>query len=221
MNSLVRFFLAVSVLAITIYCQGSRGGGSSSGGSSSGGKYQAGTIAGGVTGGIFGLLAIICGSILCYRRFKGKPSKVNPEFVANKSSKQKEIYSKAQFQTGLWSSRYHQYNQWHGPHQLSLTFNSSTLAVDGQGTDDIGEYTVDGTYSYETNRLALTKVYKTGTGNPTENHGHTVTIQLDWNTEKNQFEGKWYIQTKKYRGEDKFELQLNQNLEQVSEKQKY
>ena len=37
--------------------------------------------------------------------------------------------------------------------------------------------------------------------------GHQVTLQLIWNAENQQFEGKWYVHTKTYQGVDKFQLQ--------------
>ncbi|UJR11122.1 hypothetical protein I4U23_015304 [Adineta vaga] len=237
MYILIRLCLTITIAAALIHCQGARGGGgggsrgggsSYRGGSRTGGSRctgddcnRAGIIAGSVIGGIFGLLAIIFGSIFCYRRCKGKPSRTNSVFVAKMPSDRNQPYSKASFQTGMWSSRYHQYNRWHGPHQLSLTFDSSMLKIDGNGTDDVGEFTITGLYSFQTNRMTLDKLYKSGTGNIMENFGHKVTIQLDWNAELNQFEGTWYVQTKKYRGEDKFELKLNQAIELSDEKLKY
>jgi hypothetical protein len=112
------------------------------------------------------------------------------------------------FQSGIWSSRYFQYKSWHGAYQLSLSFDSQLMKVTGSGSDDVGTFTVDGIYSIKTGRIGLTKTYQAGTGNPLENLGHEVTIQLTWNRQKNQFEGKWYVQTSKYHGENKFELKL-------------
>ncbi|CAF4295133.1 unnamed protein product, partial [Adineta steineri] len=71
------------------------------------------------------------------------------------------------------------------------------------------KFTINGIYSHETSRLGLSKKYQLGTGNKTENLGHTVTIQLTWNKTSNQFEGKWYVQTNKYRGNDKFQLKFD------------
>mgnify|MGYP000430449988 CR=1 FL=1 len=84
------------------------------------------------------------------------------------------------------------------------------MKVTGSGFDDVGTFTVDGVYSTKTNCMGLTKHYQAGTGNPSENLGHKVTIQLTWNHENDAFEGKWYVQTHKYRGEDKFELKFKQ-----------
>ena len=93
------------------------------------------------------------------------------------------------------------------------------MKVTGSGSDDIGTFTIDGTYSVKTRRIGLTKKYQVGTGNPSENLGHQVTIQLTWNAQNNQFEGKWYVQTSKYHGEDKFELKfVGQQLPTVHEK---
>lgn len=114
------------------------------------------------------------------------------------------------FRSGIWSSRYHQYQRWHGPHKFSLSFDSQSMKVTGTGSDDVGTFTINGDYSTETRRIGLTKKYQAGTGNRSENLGHGVSIQLAWNTQNNQFEGKWYVQTSKYHGEDKFELKLEQ-----------
>ncbi|CAF4087681.1 unnamed protein product, partial [Adineta steineri] len=80
----------------------------------------------------------------------------------------------------------------------------------GSGVDDIGSFTIDGTYSNETNRIGLTKQYQIGTGDPSQNLGHQVIIQVTWNEKNNQFEGKWYVQTKKYHGEGKFQLKFDE-----------
>jgi hypothetical protein len=90
------------------------------------------------------------------------------------------------------------------------------MKVTGSGSDDVGTFTVDGTYSVQSRRMGLTKTYQAGTGNPLENLAHQVTIQLTWNAQNNQFEGKWYVQTHKYRGEDKFELKLDSQQQQLS-----
>jgi len=89
------------------------------------------------------------------------------------------------------------------------------MKVTGSGTDDVGTFTIDGTYSVETHRMDLIKQYQIGTGNPLENFGHQVTIQLTWNAVNHQFEGTCYVQTSTYRGEDKFELKIVEPLEQL------
>jgi len=54
--------------------------------------------------------------------------------------------------------------------------------------------------------MGLTKIYQYGTGNPLENLGHSVIIQLEWNRYTNQFEGKWYVRTAKFSGSGIFTL---------------
>jgi hypothetical protein len=66
----------------------------------------------------------------------------------------------------------------------------------------------------------LTKNYQAGTGNRAENLGHHVTIQLIWNSDSHQFEGKWYVRTNKYHGEDKFELKFDGRQQQLSADEK-
>ncbi|CAF1180803.1 unnamed protein product [Adineta steineri] len=68
--------------------------------------------------------------------------------------------------------------------------------VDGEGNDDIGAFTINGIFCRQTQKLTLTKIYRQGTG-------------------------KWFIHTKKYRGEDKFELKYRQTTESSCEMTKY
>jgi hypothetical protein len=150
--------------------------------------------------------------ILYYARYRrGRPSRSNKIFIAKETTEncEQEKSDISIFKSGYWKSRYFQYGQWHGFHRFSLTFDSHSMKITGSGTDGIGKFTIDGIYSIETGRLGLTKKYLPGTGNQSENLGHHVTIQLMWNAQNDQFEGKWYVQTNKYRGEDKFELKFD------------
>ncbi|CAF1173499.1 unnamed protein product [Adineta steineri] len=239
MHIIFHLCLIVTLLAISIDCQGARGGGSRGGSSirtgSRGSSYRtsggssctgdgctkSGVIIGSIFGGVFSLLAIVFGGMYCYRQWKGQPLRSNPVFVTQPTSNTNETYSQGYFETGIWSSRYCQHNRWHGPHQLYLSFNHTMSRVDGEGTDDIGAFTIDGIFCRQTQKLALTKIYKQGTGNMAENFGHKVTIQLIWNSNQNVFEGKWFIHTTKYRGEDKFELKYHQTTENSSKMTKY
>jgi hypothetical protein len=83
------------------------------------------------------------------------------------------------------------------------------LKVTGSGFDDIGMYTIDGVYSTHSRRMGLTKTYQAGTGNLSQNLGHKVTIQLEWNRNTNQFEGQWYVRTRNFKGSGDFTLKLN------------
>jgi hypothetical protein len=121
------------------------------------------------------------------------------------------------FPSGHWVSSYFQYEQWHGPYTFSLSFNHHELKVTGSGIDEVGAFSIDGIYSLNTGRIGLTKIYQKGTGNQSENLGHKVIIQLEWNFEKHQFEGEWYVHTNKYHGKDKFTLKFDQETTIVDE----
>jgi hypothetical protein len=137
-------------------------------------------------------------------------------FVGNGSinNEEAQLMNAKLFQSGLWESQYYQYDKWHGPHQLQLSFDGIQSKVTGSGSDNIGTYSIDGVYSIPTGRIGLTKTYELGTGNPVENLGHTVTIQVEWNRYNNQFEGKWYVRTSKFMGSGEFKLQYNKQQQQ-------
>lgn len=120
------------------------------------------------------------------------------------------------FSSGTWESRYLQYDNWHGPFQLQLTFDTGLSKVTGFGTDDIGSYVIDGCFSTQTGRIGLTKTYQIGTGNLVENLGHNVIIQVEWNRLVNHFEGKWYVRTSKVRASNTFILKCNQEQQPPS-----
>lgn len=234
-----RGLLLIICIVVAVECQGGRGGGGGGGGG--GGRGGGGrpfhggtgssckgdncpsalTIWLSIIGGIVGLGLLIFGVSYFVKRWNGRPAQANVAFIkdeTNKNSKQEKSDTSV-FKSGYWNSRYFQYGKWHGPYRFSLTYDSQSMKVTGSGSDDIGKFIIDGIYSVETSRIALTKKYQAGTGNLSENLGHQVTIQLVWNAQNNQFEGKWYVQTSKYHGEDKFELKFNgQHLLTVYEK---
>ncbi|CAF4225525.1 unnamed protein product, partial [Rotaria sordida] len=180
-------------------------------------RRKSGIIVGSIIGGLVGLSLLICSIVLCYKHGKcrnpcaGRPFRNNSIFVKlpNLRNRKQQGYGISPFQSGIWSSRYFQYGRWHGPCQFSLSFDQQSMKVTGSGTDDVGTFTIDGIYSSKTHRIGLTKTYQRGTGNPSENLGHRVIIQLTWNAQNNQFEGKWYVQKNRYHGEAKFELVFN------------
>lgn len=112
------------------------------------------------------------------------------------------------FRSGIWSGRYFQYDQWHGPSNFSLSFDSSSSTINGSGSDGVGAFNISGKYSTETKEIELVKTYKAGTGDQTENLGHSVTIEVTWDPAKQLFAGNWYVDTSSYRGDDLFELQF-------------
>ena len=98
-------------------------------------------------------------------------------------------------------------------------------AVSGHGFDDVGSFTISGTYSSA--RVALSKQYIRGTGNPRENKGHVVELRLQLadvfassperahdlmrygcpNGSLGYF-GSWHVRTSKYRGDAEMVLWL-------------
>ncbi|CAF1190977.1 unnamed protein product [Rotaria sp. Silwood1] len=227
MHIVFRFILILIVLRSVIHCQDSYGGSRGGGGSHSGfrgdsyGSHHShgcrgyhcgegsGIIVVIVVGGIFALIAVIFVIVLCYHRYKRKSFQSNSAFV-NQASAKSRMYDKDHFEAGVWSCRYYQYNKWHGPYHLSLSFDHLTSKVSGQGIDDVGIFTIDGVFSSQTHRMDLIKTYERDTGNSNENIEHQVTLQLTWNSDHNQFEGKWFVRTSNYRGEGKFELKLDE-----------
>lgn len=151
-----------------------------------------------------GLLSFIAWR--CSRRCRGKPIRSNSQFLAkgDVEKSNEKLLKMNHFQSGSWLCKYFQHGQWHEQHLVTLSFNPETLQVTGSGSDDIGNYSVEGTYSLDTVRLAMVKSYGL-----VESENIAVTIQLTWNIAKELFEGKWYVQTKKYHDEDKIELKFD------------
>ncbi|CAF1195658.1 unnamed protein product [Adineta steineri] len=117
-----------------------------------------------------------------------------------------------QFVSGFWLGRYYQYDRFYEPYQFSLSFDSQTREVNGNGVDDIGKFVVNGIYSINTNRLAIIKTYREETENSTENVGHNITIQVAWNSNQYHFEGKWFIKTRNYSGDGRIELKFEKSF---------
>ena len=224
MNIILRGLVLIICLGVLVSCQGGRGGGGGGGGGrGGGGRFHGGTggsckgdgcsswvIYVSIFGGIGALILLIVG-ITCYKKHRNNRSvQPNVLFIKNTPTKhsEDEKYDTSMFKSGYWTSRYFQYGKWHGLHRFSLTFDSYSMKITGSGTDDVGTFTMEGLYSPQTSRIGLTKKYQAGTGNLQENLGHQVTIQLTWNA-SNQFEGKWYVQTSRYNGENKFELKFD------------
>ncbi|CAF4594569.1 unnamed protein product [Rotaria sp. Silwood2] len=204
MYTTTHLILILVLLTSLVQCPGGSGGGRGSSGRSNRGSSRSSgrgsTLCFSIECGplelLFSLFVVIVlmGVLVClvmaccYQCTSGKPSQVNEDFIRQGSLNYHD-YEKYPFETGIWSFRYYQYDKWHGPYRVSLTFDRSLGKVTGQGTDDVGIFTIDGIFSSENFRLALTQIYEAETGDPTENLGHTSTIQLTWNSNNNQFEG--------------------------------
>jgi len=147
-------------------------------------------------------MIILISIIVVYRRRKNRPCQTNVKFVSSKTHRPHShlSYDTNLFQSGLWSYRYLQLGMWCGPNQMTLLFDCQFSKITGSGTDSIGTFSINGTYSMKTGRIALTKSY------PLDTMNHQIIIQLEWNIEKRLFEGKQFIRNEKYREVNQFEL---------------
>jgi len=113
--------------------------------------------------------------------------------------------SQAVFIPGTYASYYYQNGSYHGPSDMNLAFYPAAgYRVHGGGRDTFGSYVITGVYSPRTLRMGLEKHYQSGTGNPSESLGRMVTIQVEWNHENQQFEGKYYLRTATLTDENMF-----------------
>ena len=126
----------------------------------------------------------------------GQPFLSNQRYIKG-GVKQPSDMSRSIFIPGIFQYYYFQYEKAHGPFSMRLGFYpQADYTVHGGGKDDIGTYVITGVYSPETLRMGLIKQYQAGTGNSSENLGHQVTIQVEWNFELQQFDGRYYLRTK-------------------------
>ena len=102
------------------------------------------------------------------------------------------------FIDGAYYGHYKQYGRKYTMRSFELQFNNNIVC--GCGVDSVGSYLIKGIYSEKTQRMSLNKTYIEGTGNPEENLGHTVRVRLEYDTESNQFIGKWCVKTLRYNG---------------------
>ncbi|CAF3974966.1 unnamed protein product [Adineta steineri] len=147
-----------------------------------------------------------------YHLWSNSISMPSNEDYINMLSNEIEEENCDQFVSGFWLSHYYQYDRFYRPYQFSLSFDSQTREVNGNGVDDIGKFVVNGIYSINTNRLAIIKTYREETENSTENFGHNITIQVAWNSNQYHFEGKWFIKTRNYSGDGRIELKFEKSF---------
>ena len=76
----------------------------------------------------------------------------------------------------------------------------SRYKIKGRGIDLVGGYKLKGTHNHENGRMTVDKKYIAGTGNPTENLGHTVKLRLAWDRETQEFIGTYHVSTSRWTG---------------------
>ena len=168
-------------------------------------------IGGALAGGVVILIALsVCCIICCdaaYRRYGKRLIKALP---SNDIYVQGGKYigygiGDSFFRSGSYETYYFQYGNLHGPFPIKLAFDPHAgYVVDGGGKDDIGSFVISGIYSPNTLRMGLTKKYQSGTGNPNENLGHEMTIQVEWNNELQEFRGQYYLETSQHADRNEF-----------------
>ena len=136
--------------------------------------------------------------------------KTNSKFIQSVDQKYSQDNSTDDtlFKSGIWSSRHIQDGLWYGFHRLTLTFDPQLCKVTGSGSDNNGVFLLDGVYSLATKRIGLVKTYQLELNKRPEDLKYQMLVQLVWNPKSSQFEGKWYIRTKSYSGENKFQLKF-------------
>eukprot|EP01084_Bolivina_argentea_P155036 270214_1 len=187
-----------------------------------------GAIVGGVIGGVLLLIIVvlcviyrscIC-DILCVCQKECKIcTTINSKYLSSVWSKDpnewvndngifgKERQSETDpFIDGLYDGFYFQYDKKYLMDEVKLIFDGMG-SVKGSGTDGVGDYNINGIYSENTARMQLNQIYIEGTGDLSENFGHTVKIRLEYNTAKKQFMGSWYVNTGKYEDTGKWVIQ--------------
>ncbi len=168
----------------------------------------------------------ICGCCvwcICYKMFQKNGKESNDQITCTESPDKwvndgkckkgdelNDVVCTDPFIDGLYSGAYWQYRRNYDMQAFTLQFGDNGV-VTGNGEDDVGEYKIIGIYSSNTQKMAFDKTYVRGTGNKRENLGHTVKIGLEYNGIKNQFEGKWYVETHKYKGNGEWRIKKCDN----------
>ncbi|CAF1562178.1 unnamed protein product [Didymodactylos carnosus] len=213
----------ILLLIVGVQSQRGGGGGGSSGGGggfSGGGGYYFGSGGTGscsiickiVLGSIFGAIGVILIGILsfCYIRkcCRGRTFYSTSQWVNRRELFSQDLGEKPEiFHSGSWSGEYFQDGYYHKLPECTIKFDYERSTLTGHGTDDVGDYTLTGVYSTRTLKMGIVKTYILGTGpNRQHNLGHNVNIHLEWNENEKDFQGKWYVRTSQYQGENKYKL---------------
>eukprot|EP00050_Salpingoeca_kvevrii_P013030 m.26519 g.26519 ORF g.26519 m.26519 type:complete len:316 (+) comp4601_c0_seq1:2-949(+) len=123
--------------------------------------------------------------------------------------------------SGRWRGHYKQYGKTHQLCTFALNFEQASGAdeqhlvkVRGYGSDDVGRYSITGLCNPYTRKIAFTKKYQAGTGDPTENKGHAVEYRGTGGVEAaHGFQGTWHVHTSSYSGTGPFHLWPAEALE--------
>ncbi|CAF4081729.1 unnamed protein product [Adineta steineri] len=169
-----------------------------------------------IAGGSLGLIFMIGMGIFVYNLYFKKRQHIPtfPVVIYEKSKQEENVQEANRFQSGTWSIEYYHNEEWYGPFQITLSFNSQSMQVTGSGSDNVGILTMNGVYSAVLEQINITKKYQLGTGDPIENKDHEVKIQLRWHSTNQQFEGSSLINYSGYQLQGKCRLKFHNAHEQ-------
>jgi len=92
----------------------------------------------------------------------------------------------ANIQCTIFRGNYEQYGVAHPMDPFSMHFtpteNGNSYKITGKGTDTVGQYLLLGVLNMDCGRMSIAKTYSMGTGDPTQNLGHTVQLRLAWDS---------------------------------------
>ena len=166
------------------------------------------------------VLVIVIGSAAgcCFYLDKQKKSrKVEEEW--NKSDEQwiergVSLHDESVFVDGKYRGYFVQNGLKTDFHDIFLHFNKRLGEVmlydERRPSDAIGSYSVTGKFKEGKSGLTLQKHYISGTGNPSQNLGHTVKTRLRYNRKTKEFWGIWIVNTFAYQGTGKFYVWLTE-----------
>ena len=120
----------------------------------------------GAVGGILGLTIVNSVGIVIYCRCRqDRRRQYKPPFpgVVYQKPKEEEVQEPTHFQSGAWSTEYHQGGKWHGPFPVTLSVNPQSMQIIGSGSDDVGVFTFNGVHSATTKQINMTKKHQFGT----------------------------------------------------------
>lgn len=167
-----------------------------------------GIIIGSVIGGVVGLLCLcgFCFIIICswFTCLKGTPFRSNKVYV-HQGFRTRNDLSAHIFQPSSLSAFLYNDGSWYGPYYLTLGFYpEADYTVHGKGSDHLGAFVVKGVYSPRTLRMAFDKIYQSGS----ENHGDSMTVQVEWKVDTESFEGKCYLRGNRRHEEHKYMIHI-------------
>ena len=146
---------------------------------------------------------IVCG-LSCY---KGRPFRSNRSYVYQRFDGQNHM-SNTLFRPNRFSGFYYKDGVWHGSEHFTLAFYpQADNTVYGKGVDHLGAFVVTGVYSPRTLRMAFDKHYQADSKHP----GQIMTIQIAWQPNSQQFEGKYYLKVGQHQEKQNYRALITTN----------